>query len=147
MGTAVLHAGHVGKAKAQVASPIPLGALAVEVSDLPEDVGPLGVSRQKHHPGFGIRPRALRQFCFGHGRGLADPVLAFGNGGDQVLLALAAVEGHAQITGHLTQLTQGEAGQGGQSLRHGFNHPGFFGISLREMSRFRSAQRPGVRGS
>ena len=43
MGTAVLHAGHIGQAQAEAAGTFLLGPLAVCIGDFPEHIRPLGV--------------------------------------------------------------------------------------------------------
>ena len=53
MGAAVLHAGHISKAKAEAAGPFFLSPLAIVVGDLPKHVGPLGITGQEDHAGLG----------------------------------------------------------------------------------------------
>ena len=112
VSAAVLHACHVGQSQTQPAGTLLLSRFAIGFGNFPEHIGPLGIARQEHHTGVAGLSGGCTQLGFD---GFEIPVALFltlGHLPNKGFLALAAVERNSQITGDLTQLTQGQTCQG-----------------------------------
>jgi hypothetical protein len=110
---AAAESGHISDAQAQLAGARLERLLAVVLADLPEHIGPLGITGQEHNPCL----------CGDQGQGrfrsarapvrvpFRQSALALTDGADELFLGFAAVEGDAQLACHLTQLAQGHPGK------------------------------------
>ena len=135
MSSALAQAGHIGNTQAELTGSHIEGLTSIGFGDLPEDVGPLRIAWQEHHPGqgagagsrleagFEIRKGGWGSSGFAAGttgrggfseanaRGLSRR-LARGDFRDQFVFGFAAVQAHTQITGDLAELPERHTSEG-----------------------------------
>ena len=120
MAGAAAQAGDIGHPQAELAGTRGQGLTTIPVGNVPEHIGPLGIPRQEHHLGLGVRSGGWQQASLDlgqarskgsrglrSGKGLAGWVLA--DGFRQLRFGLAAVRSDTKPTGDLAELSQGHS--------------------------------------
>ena len=120
--------GHIADAQTELASTSGFSRTAAVRGDLPEHIGPLGITGQKHHPGLGQRQGGIAKASlhFGQGDGGFNALLASAElllSADcvqQFVFGFAAVESHAQVACNAAKLPKSQARKRRQGLVHHF---------------------------